>query len=109
MRGYLEIGLSGAQSRARTWRVRFPPVALPQAPATVHAALMSYGTKFTLCISLFVNPDPFAIPAIYYPYRGFVYLFVMRIFKSRSPSANWWRPVVIPLEINFGMWFLTRA
>lgn len=109
MRGYFEIGFFGAKSRARTWRVRLPPVAFPQVPATVHAALISSGTKFTLYISLFANPDPFAIPAIYWPYLGFVYLLVMRMFKSRSASANGRRPDTIPLEINLGMWLSKRA
>jgi hypothetical protein len=57
--------------------------AVPQMPATVHAALTYYGKIFNLVIALAPNPAPSAIPLISSKYLLLVYLFVTNTFKSR--------------------------
>ena len=49
--GKVLIGFEESQSRALTWRVCLSRVAAFQTPATVQAALMSYGKILSLRIS----------------------------------------------------------
>jgi hypothetical protein len=83
--GYFDIGLDASQSNDLICNVCWLEVALPQTPATVHWALISYGMILILYISFLLILAPWAIPNIYSKYRGWVYFLVIMMFKSRIP------------------------
>jgi hypothetical protein len=86
--------LDASQSNDLICKVSLFFEAAPQIPATVHAALIIYGTIFNLYIDFLLIFAPFAIPYISYRYRLCVYFFVISTFKSRRPNANYLNPFV---------------